>query len=47
MKDETSKHGNRCMGYEAAGADGKLWVFGLREIETKSAQDRIVKPEGL
>jgi len=41
MTDETSKFGTRYMGYEAADSQGNLWVLGLREIETKSANDTL------
>ena len=37
LTDETSKFGARYMGYEASDTDGNLWVLGLRDIETKSA----------
>ena len=37
ITDETSRFGSKYMGYEAADSDGNLWVLGLREIETKSA----------
>ena len=37
--DETSKFGTRFMGYEAADGDVNLWVLGIREIETKSADN--------
>ncbi|WAR28078.1 hypothetical protein MAR_013782 [Mya arenaria] len=41
MTDETSKAGNKYMGYEARDTDGKLWVLGLTEICTKSSQDTL------
>ena len=41
LTDETSKFGKKYMGYEAADADGNLWVLGLREIETKSAHNTL------
>lgn len=41
MTDETTKQGTHYMGVEAADPTGKLWVMGLREIETKSGQDTL------
>jgi len=41
LTDETSKFGTKYMGYEAADEKGNLWVLGLREIETKSAEDTL------
>ena len=37
MTDATSKFGSKFMGYEASDTDGNLWVLGLRDKETKSA----------
>ncbi|KAL4233840.1 hypothetical protein ACF0H5_008516 [Mactra antiquata] len=37
LSDQTSKFRTKFMGYEAADAEGNLWVLGIREIETKSA----------
>lgn len=37
LTDETSKFGLKYMGYEAADADGNLWVLGLRDIEKNLA----------
>ena len=39
MTDGTTKFGSKLMGYECSASDGNLWVLGLKEIETKSAQD--------
>ena len=41
MTDETSKFGSKFLGYEAADSDGRLWVLGLRDIETKSANSTL------
>ena len=41
MTDETSKFGNKYMGYEARDDEGTFWVLGLREITTKSSQDTL------
>lgn len=41
LTDETSKKGVKYMGYEGSDRDGKLWVLGMREIETKSAADTL------
>ena len=41
LTDETSKFGTKFMGYEACDSDGKYWVLGLRDIETKSANDTL------
>ena len=41
LTDETSKFGNKFMGYEAADSTGNLWVLGLRDIETKSSEDTL------
>lgn len=39
LTDETSKFGSKFMGYEACDSEGNFWVLGLRDIETKSAND--------
>ncbi|CAG2200332.1 unnamed protein product [Mytilus edulis] len=41
LTDETSKFGNKFMGFEASDSKGNLWVLGLRDIETKSAEDTL------
>ena len=41
MTDETSKFESKFMGYEASDANGNLWVLGLRDIETKSADNTL------
>ena len=41
LTDETSKFGKKFMGYEASDEAGNLWVLGLRDIETKSAEDTL------
>ncbi|CAG2242439.1 unnamed protein product [Mytilus edulis] len=41
LTDETSKFGSKFMGYEACDSEGNFWVLGLRDIETKSANDTI------
>ena len=41
LTDETSKFGARYMGYEASDREGNLWVLGLRDIETKSADNTL------
>ena len=41
LTDETSKFGARYMGYEASDKEGNLWVLGLRDIETKSADNTL------
>ncbi|WAQ97077.1 hypothetical protein MAR_029767, partial [Mya arenaria] len=41
MTDETSKFGNKFMGYEATDTEGNFWVLGLKEIETKSARNTL------
>ena len=41
ITDETTKFGNKYMGYEAADSEGNLWVIGLRDIETKSASNTL------
>ena len=41
LTDETSKFGEKYMGYHTADAEGNLWVLGLREMVTKSAQDTL------
>lgn len=41
LTDETSKRGAKYMGYEASDSDGNMWVLGLRDITTKSAQDTL------
>ena len=41
LTDETSKYGSKFMGYEASDSQGNLWVLGLRDIETKSANDTL------
>jgi len=38
LTDETSKFCSKYMRYEAADANENLWMLGLRDIETKSAQ---------
>lgn len=42
LTDETSKFGCKFMGYEACDSQGNFWVLGLRDIETKSANDTLV-----
>ena len=39
LSDETSKRGTKMEGFHAADTSGKIWVLGLREIQTKSAKD--------
>ena len=39
--DETSKFGEKYMGYHFAASEGNMMVLGLREIETKSAKDTL------
>lgn len=34
LTDETSKFGNKFMGYEACDSEGNFWVLGLRDIES-------------
>ena len=41
LTDETSKFGDKYMGYHTADSHGNMYVLGLREIETKSAQDTL------
>lgn len=41
LTDETSKFGRKFMGYEACDSEDKFWVLGLRDIETKSANDTL------
>ena len=41
LTDETSKHGQKYIGYEACDKTGKFWVLGLRDIATKSADDTL------
>ena len=47
LTDETSKFGEKYMGYHTADAEGNLWVLGLREMETKSAQDTLSTYKGI
>lgn len=41
LTDETSKFGSKFMGYKACDSKGNFWVLGLRDIETKSANDTL------
>lgn len=41
MTDETSKFGSKLIGYECSDSGGNLWVLGLKEIKTKSANDTL------
>lgn len=41
LTDETSKFGQKFMGYEACDSEDNFWVLGLRDIETKSANDTL------
>lgn len=41
LTGETSKFGARYIRYEASDTDGNLWVLGLRDIETKSADNTL------
>ena len=41
LTDETSKKGEKYMGYEASDSTGKLWVLGVRDMATKSAADAL------
>lgn len=41
LTDETSKKGEKYMGYEASDSSGKLWVLGVRDIASKSATDTL------
>ena len=39
--DETSKFGEKYMGYHGSDDSGRFWVLGLRDISTKSASDTL------
>jgi len=39
--DETLKFGEKYMGYEALDSGGNLLVLGVRDVETKSAEDTL------
>ena len=39
--DETTKHGDKFMGYHASDSDKRYWVLGLRDIASKSAEDTL------
>ena len=41
MTDETSKFGQKYMGYEATDAEGNNYVLAVRDIETKSAENTL------
>lgn len=41
LTDETSKNGDKFMGFEGADEEGNMYVLGLRDIETKSAEDTL------
>ena len=41
LTDETSKKGEKYMGYEASDSTGRLWVLGVRDMATKSAADTL------
>jgi hypothetical protein len=41
LTGETSKFGARYIRYEASDTDGNIWVLGLRDIETKSADNTL------
>lgn len=41
LTDETSRRGEKYMGYEVSDSGGNLWVLGLRDIKTKSAADTL------
>ena len=41
LTEETSKFGEKYMGYHGAASDGNMMVIGLSEIETKSAKDTL------
>ena len=39
--DETSKFGEKYMGFHAIDADHRYWVLGVRDLATKSADDTL------
>lgn len=41
LTDETSKFGCKYIRYEASDSGGNFWILGLREIDTKSAQNTL------